>query len=267
MSRFGSSNCLILCDLSNLNGFSALKSARLHRTHTPCTSIVAMDHALVALADMTTNSAGAAPCPSVPHYHDPIGASEAPTHAPPSAAIPPDETNAHASLIDDHLSECPQESHLSACTAETHVSVITAETHVSVIAAQTHVSLVTEGSMLNAPGPLPFAEETTATPPWDEAGNPESISVKGPAQYAIVALTSNDETHNIPHDSASRSPMVDSDNPETITMYHVECRIRTCEDYHGKFCARTVQRRAKNAQGRARPRKNHTRTRKERART
>jgi hypothetical protein len=178
---------------------------------------------LVALADVTTNSAGAAPCPSMPHYNDPIGASEAPFDAPPSAAIRPDDTNADASLIDDHLSECTQESHLSACTAETHVSVITAETHVSVITDQTHVSLVTEGSMLNTPGPLPVAEETTATPSWDEAGNPESISVKGPAQYAIVALTSN-ETHNIPHDSASRSPMVDSDNPERIRLSAVTHR-------------------------------------------
>ena len=179
-------------------------------------TIHAMD-ALVAVADTVTNSAGVAPCPSVPQYNVPIGVPEAPTNALLSAAIRPDDTNADAPLIDDHLSECTQESHLSACTAETHVSVIAAETHVSVITDQTHVSLVTEGSMLNTPGPLPVAEETTATPSWDEAGNPESISVKGPAQYAIVALTSN-ETHNIPPDSADRSPMVVSDNPESITL-------------------------------------------------
>jgi hypothetical protein len=101
-------------------------------------------------ADAATNSAGVAPHPSWPHDNVPIGASEVPTNAPSSAAVRPDDTNEDAQLIDDHLSECTQESHLSACAAETHVSVITAETHVSVISEQTHVSLITEDSWASA---------------------------------------------------------------------------------------------------------------------
>jgi hypothetical protein len=153
---------------------------------------------IVADADAASNSAGAASRPSAPFHNVPIGASEAPTNAPSSTAVRPDDTNEDAPLIDDHLSECTQESHFSACTAETHVSVITARTHVSAITEQMYVSLITEDSMLNTPGPLPVTEEVAFS--WDGAENPESISVKGLAQYAIVAPTSN-ETHINPPDS------------------------------------------------------------------
>jgi hypothetical protein len=177
--------------------------AAIHTMYTP-----------VAVADAVANSAGDAPRPSAPHDNVPIGVPETPTNAPSSAAVRPDDTNADASLIDDHLSECTQESHLSACTAETHVSVITVGIHVSAITEQTHVSLITEDSMLNTPGPLPVTEEVASS--WDGAENPESISLTGLAQYTIVAPSSN-ETHINPPDSADRSPMVDSDNPESIS--------------------------------------------------
>jgi hypothetical protein len=175
----------------------------------------------VAVADAVTNSAGVAPRPSAPHDNVPIGVPETPTNAPSSDAVRPDDTNADASLIDDHLYECTQESHLSACTAETHVSVITAGTHVSAITEQTHVSLVREDSMLNTLGPLPVTEEVASS--WDGAENPESICVEGLAQYTIVAPSSN-ETHINPPDSAYRSPLVDCDNPDSIRLSAVTHR-------------------------------------------
>jgi hypothetical protein len=116
----------------------------------------------VTVADTVTNSAGVACLPSAPHDNDAIGVPEAPTNSPSSAAPCPHDAIDNALLIDDHLSECTQESHLSACTAETHVSVIVAETHVSAITEETHVSLITEDSMLNT-RPLPVAEEVASS--------------------------------------------------------------------------------------------------------
>jgi hypothetical protein len=160
-------------------------------------------------------SADAGCSPTAP-TSEPIGVPETPTNVLSSVALCPDNAIVIAPLIDDHLSECTQESHLSTCTVEMHVSIIIEETHVSLIA---------EDSMLNL-GPLPVAQEGAFS--RDGANmNPESISAHGLAQCVSVCSDHSNETHVITPDSVNRSPnepMVDSNTPERIRLSAVSNR-------------------------------------------